>query len=131
VLRVAYPDQVQLEMPDDILAGQTLPLKITSPLAGKCTVQLVCRRDCLTFDAPGRADFSLQDDSLNELQAVYERANDHRFLEHVVDITPGRFDADLLVPTNARGACHVRVFIEGKERHAQGAADVYVRKAKP
>ena len=131
LLRVAYPDEVKLEMPEDIAAGKTLPLKITSPLAGKCTVQLVCRRDCLTFDTPSRPEFSLQDASLSALQSVYQRANDHRFLEHVVTITPGSFDADLAVPANAKGACHVRVFIQGKDRHAQGAADVYVRKAKP
>jgi hypothetical protein len=131
LLRVAYPDEVKLEIPDEIPAGQTLPLKITSPLAGKCTLQLVCRRDCLTFDAPSRAEFDPQSASLDELHQVYLKANDHRFAEHVVNITPGRFDADLLVPASARGACHVRVFIEGKDRHAQGAANVYVRKAKP
>lgn len=131
LLRVAYPDEVKLEMPEDAVAGKTLPLRITSPLAGRCTVQLVCRRDCLTFDTPTRPEFSLVDASLNELHAVYEKANDHRYLEHVVQITPGSFDADLIVPAHARGACHVRVFIEGKGRHAQGAADVYVRKAKP
>jgi hypothetical protein len=131
LLRVAYPSEIKLEVPSDASAGQSLPLKITSPLAGKCTLQLVCRRDCLTFDTPSRPEFSPQNESLNQLQDVYLRANDHRFVEHVVDITPGSFDADLAVPANARGACHVRVFIEGKDAHAQGAADVYVRKARP
>ena len=131
LLRVAYPDEIKLQMPEDTVAGKRLPLKITSPLAGKCTVQLVCRRDCLTFDSPSRPEFSQEDASLRDLQQVYRRANDHRYLEHVVDITPGSFEADLTVPPNAKGACHVRVFIQGKDRHAQGAADVYVHKAKP
>jgi hypothetical protein len=131
LLRVAYPSEVKLSAPEEVIAGDPLPLKITSPLAGKCTVQLVCRRDSLTFDAPARPEFSLQDSSLNKLHDVYLRANDHRYVEHVVDITPGSFDADLMVPANTKGACHVRVFIEGKDRHAQGAADVYVRKARP
>ena len=131
LLRVAYPDEVKLEIPQDVPAGQPLPLKITSPIAGKCTLQLVCRRDCLTFDTPSRPDFNADDSSLNQVHAVYEKANDHRFVEHIVDIIPGTFEADLAVPAHARGACHVRVFVEGSVSHAQGAANVYVRKSKP
>jgi len=130
LLRIAYPDDVKLEMPEEIHAGEKLPLKITSPLTGKCTLQLVCRRDGLTFDIPSRSEFVPKQEALDALHAVYLRANDHRFTEHLLDIIPGSFAADLPVPAEARGACHVRVFIEGKDRHALGAADVYVHKSK-
>lgn len=129
LLRIAYPEPVTLESPEEIAAGGTLPLKITSPFAGKCTVQIVCRRDCLTFDVPSRPEFSLESSSLDGLHAVYEKANDHRFSEHLLDISAGQFEADLPVPSSARGPCHVRVFIEGKDRHALGATSLFVKKA--
>jgi hypothetical protein len=128
LLRIAYPDEVRLEIAEEATAGEKLPLKIVSPLAGKCTLQLVCRRDRLTFDAPARSDFSLEPQSLESLHSVYLKANDHRFGEHVIDITPGKFVADLPIPESAKGPCHVRVFIESPQRHALGAASVYVRK---
>jgi hypothetical protein len=130
LLRIAYPETVELKSPDEIQAGGKLPLKITAPVAGKCTLQLVCRRDCLTFDPPSRSEFSQQPEALDQLQQVYLRANDHRFGEHLLDIAPGSYDAELPIPIDAHGPCHVRVFVEGQGRYALGAADVYVRKAK-
>jgi hypothetical protein len=128
LLRIAYPEEAKLEVPSDAVAGEKVPLKITSPVAGKATVQLVCRRDCLTFDPPSRSEFVYEDRALAALQATYAKANDHRYSEHVVELKPGVFEAELPIPAHARGACHVRVFIAGVEKHAQGAADVYIRR---
>lgn len=128
LLRIAYPETVQIEIPKEAQAGETLPLRITTALGGKCTLQVVCRRDRLTFDPPARGEFSQQPEMLNQLQQAYMQANDHRFAEHVLSITPGTFEADLPIPAAARGACHVRVFVEGTTGHGLGAADVYVRK---
>ena len=38
----------------------------------------------------------------------------------------GRFTAELEVPRQASGTCHVRVFIEGPGDFAMGAADVKI-----
>jgi hypothetical protein len=128
LLRIAYPETVDLETPEEATAGGTLALKLSSPIAGKCTVQLVCRRDHLTFDPPSRSEFSQEPAALAALHAVYEKANDHRFDEHVIDILPGSFEADLPIPASARGPRHVRVFLEGEGRHAVGASSVFVRR---
>ncbi len=131
LLRIAYPDTVELSTANEVVAGKLLPLKISSTMSGKCTIQLVCRRDCLSFEAPTRSEFTTDDATLGDFQTVYNQANDHRFVEHECEIAPGKFEAEIAVPLTARGPCHVRVFVEGRESYALGAANVYVRKPKP
>jgi hypothetical protein len=128
LLRIAYPQPIKLELPEETRAGEMLPLQITSTVAGKGTLQLVCRRDCLTFVPPVRSEFGST--APEAQQQIYERSNDHRFLEHSITLQPGKFAADLVVPPEAQGHCQVRVFIEGDKQHALGGSDVYVRPAK-
>lgn len=130
LLRIAYPDQVKVSLAEEAKPGESVPLNIESTLAGKCTVQLVCRRDYLTFDMPSRGDFTLAAKELRDQQATYLKANDHRFSEHVVELKPGTFEAELPIPSQARGPCHVRVFVQGPSRHALGAADIYIKPVK-
>jgi hypothetical protein len=43
-----------------------------------------------------------------------------------VPVAGGRFQARLVVPEHAAGACHVRVFVQGRGQFAAGAADIQI-----
>ena len=53
---------------------------------------------------------------------VYRLANEPRLVSRTIAIEQGSFTTDLPVPAEARGPCHVRVFLEGPQGCAAGAA---------
>jgi hypothetical protein len=89
---------------------------------------LVVRRDRFTFDPPERTQPPQTDDDLAEMQATYERANDRRLAATEVNVSGGRFTAELPIHPYARWTCYVRVFVEGVDDFAQGSAPVRIER---
>lgn len=122
LLRLPHPRTIELAVRPTALAGESIDVTGTSPIAGTCTIELVVRRDRLAFEPPARGQFDpLQ---MAGYAAVYERANEPRLASVQLGRVEGQFSARLSVPPDARGACHVRVFVEGQRACALGAADV-------
>ncbi|MCA9163716.1 MAG: hypothetical protein KDA62_12075 [Planctomycetales bacterium] len=128
LLRVRHPDAVDVATATSATAGERLRVACRSPLAGKCTVELVCRRDRTRQPAPARGAFQPAPAWLESFDQVYRAANDRRWTVQEIDATPGDFQLDLEIPDEARGPCNVRLFVAGKESFAVGAADVYVKR---
>jgi hypothetical protein len=129
LLRLARPQPVELKVPSSADAGEEIEIAGTCAVSGRCTVELVCRRDRTTFAAPRRSGFKVSDESLKALDDVYvyARANDQRYAAIDANIIEGRLQTKLYVPETCTGHCHVRVFVEGTKDFAIGAADIYVR----
>jgi hypothetical protein len=128
LLRLQHPRDVRVDVAESIDAGQTLEISGVSPTAGRCTVELVCRRDRLKFAAPLREQFRDSDDALVQFSEVYQQANDQSWAALAIDVEAGPFRTRLQVPAEARGPCHVRVYVEGNGNFAIGAADVFIRR---
>lgn len=130
LLRIHHPDTVAVAPAvEDLEAGQTLEITARSPLAGKCEIELVCRRDRLRNDPPDRPKFDPAPDSLARLDQDYRDANDRRWLVKTVDLKgPGAITVPLAVPADAHGPCHVIVRVAGERTFALGACDVFVRR---
>jgi diadenosine tetraphosphatase ApaH/serine/threonine PP2A family protein phosphatase len=122
LLRLPHPQPVELDVCPTALAGESIDILGTSPIAGACTIELVVRRDRLAFEPPARGQFDPR--QMADYAAVYARANEPRLAAARLDRVDGPFSARLNVPAEARGACHVRVFVEGQRGCAVGAADV-------
>ncbi|MCH7728453.1 MAG: hypothetical protein IH991_18535 [Planctomycetes bacterium] len=127
LLRIRHPQPISVRASERVRAGEKLIIKASSPIAGKATIELVCRRDLLTFTAPRREKYDASDGALRAMTDVYFKAADPRWVSTTRRVKEGEFQVELTVPENARGSCHVRVFVEGKEDFAMGAADVFVR----
>jgi hypothetical protein len=130
LLKFCHPEQVDVDVARFVEQGERTDATITSPIAGTCQVELVCRRDRTTFRPPSRPAFDLKDEVLAGYDDVYRRVNDHRYAAETFAVEPGTFRLRIHVPDDTLGPCHVRVFVEGRGRHALGAADVYVRRRK-
>ncbi|MEE8452800.1 MAG: C25 family cysteine peptidase [Thermoguttaceae bacterium] len=126
LLRLRHPRTVALDVPSTATAGKPLKVTGTSPMQGRATVELVVRRDRFTFSPPRRREYPQTSGTLAEFQEIYQRANDRRLTSVEVPVAAGPFAVELETPDNARGTCHVRVFVEGADDFALGAADVVI-----
>lgn len=131
LLRIRHPLPARVAVPNDVEAGQEVEIALESPLAGKATLQLVCRRDRLRVDLPARDDFESAARDFERFDVSYRLANDRRWLNEALDWrNPGVFRAMLKIPPEAHGACHLTLHVDGRDDHALGAADLFVRKTR-
>ena len=128
LLSLHHPKKVDVETVDRIVAGQSLHVTGTCPIDGQATVELICRRDHLTFTPATRERFDPANEQLVEMTRTYRRANDPIYLVRHIEMVVGPFEITLPTPLECHGPCHVRIFVEGSETFAVGASDVYVRR---
>jgi len=126
LLRLHHPGQIALDVSPAARAGGPIRVVGQCPIDGPGTMELVVRRDRLTFTPPPRREYPGDPAALAEFQAVYQRANEHRLCVVPFEARDGRFDVQLKVPETASGPCHVRVFVQGQDGFATGAANVAV-----
>jgi hypothetical protein len=124
LLRIPYPNPLKVAAPASAAPGQTISISGNSPLAGVLMTELSVRRDRLTFQPPRRERFDARE--LDTYAEVYRRANDPRWTAGETKLPAGPFATRLAIPLEAHGLCHVRVFIEGADGCAAGAADVRI-----
>lgn len=126
LLRLPHPPAVKLSAPSAATAGRQVTISGATPVAGRATIEFVVRRDRLTFSPPERDDYDPTPNGLREFASTYLQANDGRLASETVDLEEGPFSITLAVPEEARGECHVRLFVEGTSACALGSADVRV-----
>jgi peptidase C25-like protein len=138
LLTLSYPQQVKVETASQAAPGNALQVKVESPVGGRMLLELVCRRDVPKVALPARDRFDPSSAALAHLQETYQQANDCVWCRQELDLR-GRpavnpiegitIHGVLAVPREARGAAHVRVFVEGEKDFAAGAANLYIRAA--
>jgi hypothetical protein len=129
LLELRHPREAKLHVAARITAGERLEISGDCPIEGEATVELVVRRDRLTFQPANREGYRPSPETFAEYLETYRKANDPRLCSTRVPVEDGRFAAQLDVPAHAWGDCHVRVFVQGKEDFAAGTADVEIRRA--
>ena len=127
LLQLHYPSQVQLAAPEAAIAGSTIRVQGHSPISGRCHVELVCRRDRTTTAPQRRLRLDLSEENLQKMNETYRAVNDDRWTHFASPVKQGRFRFSLPIPSAAHGPSHVRVFVHGREEHALGATDIYIR----
>ena len=130
LLRLPKPQTIEMAVAESATAGETLKIRGTTGINGRATVELVCRRDKLTYAPASRRGFVLSNDTVGRLTDDYRRANDQRWAARQVDVVHGRLATTIEIPDTCRGHCHVRVYVEGQDAFALGAADLYVQPLK-
>lgn len=132
LLRLPFPAQATLDVPSQARPGEALQVVGESPIAGDAVLELVVRRDKLKFRPAVRDVFSEADEALRAYQVDYQRANDPRLASTRQKVAAGRFQAELPVPDDAQGECHVRLYVTGQDGCAAAASDLVIgRPASP
>lgn len=127
LLRLRKPQVVELPSMVDVEAGQRIKVSAKSPISGRCVAELVCRRDRLRFVPPSRGQFDGSDAALAAYTETYDHSNSHAWWSKELQVEPGSFDFEILVPADAEGPCHVRTYVEGDGQHAMGVTDIFVK----
>lgn len=127
LLRLPHSADLPLVTRQCVVPGTELTIGGTSPISGECTVELVCRRDGLTFVPPKRSVPEPTEEAFAELDATYWRANDQRYASRSIHVAPGPFQIKLPVPEQASGSCHLRAYVEGIGESALGSADILIQ----
>ncbi|MCE9546447.1 MAG: hypothetical protein K8T25_13150 [Planctomycetia bacterium] len=125
-LRIGQPQVLKLNAPREAAAGTIVEVEGQTPVAGRGTLELVVRRDRLTFTPQPRVKFDDTPAALAGFQETYLKANDLRLVTQSFNAPAGKFRIAVRVPADAEGACYVRAFVEGQEGFAIGAAAVHV-----
>ena len=131
MLRLTYPEQVTLKAPREAQPGEKLRISGNTALAGEGVLELVCRRDQFKSPPPKRERFDPRDAALEEYQGVYEQALDRCFAKWALDLPQGDFATDITIPEDCQGPCHVRLLVAGREGHALGSANLFVKVKAP
>lgn len=131
LMRIRYPKPINLDVAEYGTAGDFIDVRGQSDLNGPCVVELVCRRDRLTFRPQARPKFEFDANWLSGLQETYFRANNTVWVTTDAKILNGQLAVKLKVPDNARGSAHVRVFSGQRQGFAMGSADIYLRLPPP
>ena len=129
LLRIRHPHEIPLQTSPEATAGEELEISGTLPIAGQCTLELVCRRDSSTTPPIARGPFEMSDGFLSAFDQTYRQANEQRWYAATFSAEAGEFKTKITVPDEAQGPCHIRIFTEGGTAHALGSADVLVRPA--
>ena len=128
LLTLRQPQTLEVDCKRHAETGEPLVVSGNAPFAGACLVELVCRRDRLTFDHSKRRKIELSEVELNQMTETYLRANDSRWTAKRIDVKPGKFSTQVPVPAHAHGSCFVRVFLQGASECAIGDAPIYIAK---
>jgi hypothetical protein len=128
LMRLHHPQQIDVTAEKSISAGETLDILADVPLAGKCRVEFVCRRDRMKRPSVTRSQFEAAEAWLEAFNQTYQQANDQQWVVREFDVQPGKVTTTLAIPEQARGACHVRVSVSGATSLALGTADVFVKR---
>jgi hypothetical protein len=128
LLRLPHPQTVEIQVPENVYAGDTVQVSLKNMVAGECIVDLVCRRDRTKEIPPVREYYDGRDRILSAYNDVYQQANNGSWYMSRFHCDAGECQVQFDVPAEARGNCHVRVYIQGTQQYALGSADVFVRK---
>ena len=128
LLRIRQPRGIQITAPPMAQAGDITSLRIESEIAGTCSVELICRRGQLRNPAPARPTYVATPSALSLYDRTYEDANRQTWSRQQFTIPAGSFDVELPIPAAARGACQLRVYVTGKNAHALGIRNLFVKR---
>ncbi len=126
LLRLSHPQPVQLDVSGSAKPGGKLHVAGSCSIDGRVIVELSVRRDRLPFRPPARPAYPEASDELARFQEIYQQTNDPRLVSVATVARQGRFQVELAIPSDARGPCNIRAFVEAERAFAIGAADIAV-----
>ena len=128
LMRMPYPESIELEVADRATAGTFLEVRGTSPVSGTGIVELVFPRDKLRHDPPPRHRYEDSPQVLHGFNIAYQEANNRCWSHRRVAVVDGHLLTALEIPTETRGYCHVRAFLQDDagRRYALGSRDIQI-----
>ena len=128
LLKLNRPEAIELTVPKNISAGETIEVSGRVKQPGELTVDLAYRRDRFKNRPPRRREYLPTDESFTNYQTVYEQSQDLICERITTSVQAGAFSVQLSVPEDCSGACHVRTSLFGTKYLAFGSKNVDVKR---
>ncbi|REK28145.1 MAG: hypothetical protein DWQ42_05855 [Planctomycetota bacterium] len=128
LLRIPQAKKIELDLPRRAIVGDTITVRLESPIAGEATVELVARRDRLRVPFTPRQRFEATPAALASYEETYRQANQPAYTRRSALVEPGLTEFELTLPEEAHGSCHLQVYVRGEQDFAMGSADISIRR---
>jgi hypothetical protein len=127
LLRLRQPQAIRVGCPAEAARGETIEVSAAIPIAGQATLELVPRRDRLPGAAAARRQkFAVTAEVQAEFAETYRLANEPAMFCTTEHVTPGEVVLRFEIPASASGPCQCRLYVEGQDDCAAGAASVEI-----
>jgi hypothetical protein len=130
LLKIPYPEKIELNTPSQLQPGSSVQVQGVTPVGGTLTVELALVRDRLPDGIVPVSAYDGSPAQLEQMQSVYDTANDLRIARVEQVVAPGEFSIDLEIPLDLKGRCVISAFVYGDTRWAVGSQRVTVRTQK-
>ena len=111
--------------------GEAFAVEIDAPIGGMATVDLIVQRGTHLTLPTGRKHYDSSSAQRDKYQEAYAMANNQEMDQQQHAIEKGLHTFTLQLPADFSGPCHARIYIEGVDGFALGAADIYVNQKIP
>lgn len=130
LLKIPYPDTIDLESPDSIAPGERLALRGNSPIGGNLVVEIALVRDRLPEGIVPISTYDGSPGQLDQMQTTYQSVNDLRIARFEQIVAPGFFETTIDIPPDSKGRHVISIYVYGQDRWGVGSRRLVVRKAK-
>lgn len=130
LLKLAYPESIELQVPEKVESGTVLRLQGSTPLEGKLQVELSLVRDRTPEGVAGLKSYSGTQDERRQMQQTYEASNQLVVAREEVSVGKGPFSLEVPVPSDARGRYVVSAYIYGPKTWAVASKRITVQRPK-
>lgn len=125
-LRLGHPQELTIDTPGRIAAGQKVLVTGTAPMPGTLTLELHRRLGTVASSPPGRS----AESQVDAILARYRSANDTAIATTQILVgDAGPWKAELSIPAEASGPMRLVVDMESPGGFATGSQSVWVRQA--
>jgi hypothetical protein len=127
LLRVPRPRPMKMQVEISPGDPSTALVTIDAPSSGNLIVDLSYKRDRLRFRPERRKSFDPSRAALEAFDETYRKSNDLTCCSQTFQVDAGPFKAELPIPSDANGECHVRALLSSGQQVWAQAVPVVLR----
>jgi hypothetical protein len=130
LLKIAYPQPMELNVQDKIIAGESLKVSGSSPIDGKLIVELALVRDRLPDGVAALASYRGTDQERQQMNQTYATSNQLVVERTEIAVKAGEFSIDIPIRAEARGRYVLSTYVYGQDSWGVASKKLTVQRPK-
>jgi hypothetical protein len=130
LLKLAYPEAIDLQVAEKVEAGTVLDLRGSTPLEGKLLVEMSLVRDRTPEGVSGLQTYAGTEDERRRMQQTYEASNQLVVAREEIVVGAGPFRLEFPVPSDARGRYVISAYVYGPRTWAVASKRITIQRPK-
>jgi len=130
LLKIAYPQPMELNVQEKIIAGESLKVSGSSPIDGKLIVELALVRDRLPDGVAALASYRGTDQERQQMNQTYATSNQLVVERTEIAVKAGEFSIDIPIRAEARGRYVLSTYVYGQDSWGVASKKLTVQRPK-